>query len=596
LGIREELTPTNFSFEDAEILLGRLTTLYSDQFKAEKDLSIDLRETIRPAYRNLFELLSGRSQIGHEETNGRVSLSNAPLLATDGNGKYRFFENRDFFYLDRRDTRERLQRATSIWSFVIDATPAARAPISQIFGVRILEEALQWSPNPGDSALDNEKILELKEKIRTIAPYLLARIAVDRADEKQAKTDALLLRQFVDGLELVTDLEVGAELDGIKLDLGSVDRHAFVTMKTPIKAFVVWGEHSWPPSPSEAEALASALCEVLGTGYFESFLALIQARTLSDCERLLHRAGAPIDIDERRELFLKDNAPPLVDATELTIPDEPRTTIDSGTKEQSATFPSELSNLKRVPIFMPEQILINGRPIVLTGSSPPLGASDNKTPERNSLNVAGRNKSHGYGGQTDLEALNRIGMWITLNFELNRLQQNGNKKARIYDSGCVGEGIDECIFDVSTPDKIAKARKASDPFDKAMLYLNSCGVSPEWPGFDVLTLDKNHSNGIGRLIELKSSGVSSRIQEMSWNEWKSASSNKLMDHYYLYLVGNLRSDIDGAVPFVRTIQNPFAQLRADIRANKAVTRKVQLAVHYFDKAEHLDLTVARTTE
>ena len=104
------------------------------------------------------------------------------------------------------------------------------------------------------------------------------------------------------------------------------------------------------------------------------------------------------------------------------------------------------------------------------------------------------------------------------------------------------------------------------------------------------------AGGVGRLIELKSSGVSSRVQEMSWNEWKSAGSNTLGQHYYLYLVGNLRSDIDGAVPFVRTIRNPFEQLRADIRADRTVTRKVQLALHYFDEAEHLNLTVSRSNE
>ncbi|MBS3953406.1 MAG: hypothetical protein KGZ88_10685, partial [Methylomicrobium sp.] len=77
-------------------------------------------------------------------------------------------------------------------------------------------------------------------------------------------------------------------------------------------------------------------------------------------------------------------------------------------------------------------------------------------------------------------------------------------------------------------------------------------------------------------IELKSSGVSSRVQEMSWNERKPASSNVLGQRYYLCLVGNLRSDIEGSVPFVRNIRNPFEQLRADIRADRTVTRKVQI--------------------
>ena len=100
-----------------------------------------------------------------------------------------------------------------------------------------------------------------------------------------------------------------------------------------------------------------------------------------------------------------------------------------------------------------------------------------------------------------------------------------------------------------------------------------------------------HRLEIDRLIELKSSGVCSKVQEMSWNEWKSARANQLRQRFYLYLVGNLRSDLNGSKPFVRTIRDPFEQLLAEISLNKRVERKVQLAVNLFREAEHLDLTV-----
>lgn len=177
------------------------------------------------------------------------------------------------------------------------------------------------------------------------------------------------------------------------------------------------------------------------------------------------------------------------------------------------------------------------------------------------------------------------------------MRHSGHENAQIFDSSKGNSEPEDCIFDVSSPDKIAKAQSMSSSFENAMLYLNkNFRISLEWPGFDVLTLDSKADIGIGRLIELKSSGVSSQVQEMSWNEWKSASSNVLGQCYYLYLVGNLRSDIEGSVPFVRTIRNPFGQLRADIRSDKTVTRRVQLAVHYFDEAEHLDLTISRAIE
>lgn len=397
LGIREELTPANFKFEDAEILIKRLRLLYSDEFEAGKDLRGELREVIRPAYRNLFELLSGRFQIGVEETNSKVNLTSVPMLATDGEGNYRFSEDRDFFYLDRRDTRDRLQCATNFWSFVIEALPAARAPISQIFGVRILEESLQWSPTPGDRALEEMEVEVLRKHLRDLAPYLLARIAVERADEKQAKTDAQQLKKFVEGLEPVTHLEIGAELDGVKLDLGSVARDAFVAMKSgsPIQAFVVWGEQAWPPSPREAEALANALCDVLGSGYFEPFLAFIQARTHDDYHRLLRRAGAPVDIEERLAYFQGENIVSSTTQMEANSNAELRTTIDDGLTEQPAVFPldtynSRVLDMKRVPLFMPEELSIDGQAILLTGTPPSSNFDENKNRKGSSGNNAGR--------------------------------------------------------------------------------------------------------------------------------------------------------------------------------------------------------------
>ena len=78
---------------------------------------------------------------------------------------------------------------------------------------------------------------------------------------------------------------------------------------------------------------------------------------------------------------------------------------------------------------------------------------------------------------------------------------------------------------------------------------------------------------------------------MSWNEWKSARTNLLRHRFYLYLVGNLRSDLKGSCPFIRTIRDPFEQLMAEVQVNNRVERRVQLAVHLFREAHHLDLTV-----
>ena len=137
------------------------------------------------------------------------------------------------------------------------------------------------------------------------------------------------------------------------------------------------------------------------------------------------------------------------------------------------------------------------------------------------------------------------------------------------------------------------ARSQSNLFNAAIIWLQQFGVVPDWPGFDILTLDARLPQAVDRMIELKSSGVTSRVQEMPWNEWKTAKSSTLRDRFYPYLVGNLRSDLRAAQPYIRTIRNPFEQMVADVHVTWATQKKVQLAVHEFREAEHLDLTLRR---
>ncbi len=148
---------------------------------------------------------------------------------------------------------------------------------------------------------------------------------------------------------------------------------------------------------------------------------------------------------------------------------------------------------------------------------------------------------------------------------------------------------------MSSPVLIERARALSPRFDTVIRWLQQeFGISPEWPGFDIVSLNPHREKLLDRLIELKSSGVDARMQELSWNEWKVAKGS-LRPHFFLYLVGNLRSDLKGNVPFLRTVQDPFGQLAAEVRLNRSTQRKVHLAVHLFREAEHLDLTVVRTS-
>ena len=124
-----------------------------------------------------------------------------------------------------------------------------------------------------------------------------------------------------------------------------------------------------------------------------------------------------------------------------------------------------------------------------------------------------------------------------------------------------------------------------DIFDR----LADQGISPLYPGFDILTIQGRE---VDRMIELKSSGVDAQVQAMSWNEWKTAQ-GALRSHFWLYLVGNLRADLQNAAPFVRAVQDPFGTLASTKFEDTIRKRTVQLRVREFAAADQLTLELRK---
>jgi hypothetical protein len=92
------------------------------------------------------------------------------------------------------------------------------------------------------------------------------------------------------------------------------------------------------------------------------------------------------------------------------------------------------------------------------------------------------------------------------------VRRSGLPEAEIFDSENPDTVKQALVFDVSNPESVEIARSKSPDFSAAMTWLHqNFGVVPDWPGFDTLTLDPREPNHVGRMIELKSSGVASRI-------------------------------------------------------------------------------------
>ena len=244
-------------------------------------------------------------------------------------------------------------------------------------------------------------------------------------------------------------------------------------------------------------------------------------------------------------------------------------------------------------MYEPSDLVIEGVPLIIVGDPAGDGHGGKGVPSGSTKPGSG-NGSGRFGGNTDLENLDALGMWVALSFEQGRLRRAGLPEARVFDSESATAENHALVFNVSKPELVESARRKSNAFNAAMTWLHEkFGVVPDWPGFDILTLDPRAPDTVDRMIELKSSGVASRIQEMTWNEWKTATASTLRERFYLYLVGNLRADLAAAQPYIRTIRNPFEQMVADVQIARSIQKKVQLAVHEFREAEHLDLTVQR---
>ena len=582
LGVRGEVTPSTFTIEDADLLCRQLERLYGDGGVDP----VALRYVIKPTYRAIFELLSGQS--------GAVDgapLGSTPLLTVRADS-YRFLPATNVLFASTPGIKERTGLAELVPVFVLEAEPAAEAPITSIFGSRVLERVLDWHANPGECSLESSELAAMRQGLRQLVAPLLARIRAERTQPG----DRPRLLEFVELMEPVDELDLICTLDEDVLKR-QYDRGYFIRPKTAseaYQAFIVWEGSGWPPSPDTAQSLAMALADTLGVNLVETFLAFI---TSDDRRRhqLLSIAGASGHFEEilaeiREDSDVHEEHQPIV-AEPTAAPESERTSDERQAIWHDATHPAA----PPVPLHRFESLLLDGEPLIVAGEQ--TSADSQQDGPRRSDGSSGATPPSRAPAGTDLSALDDLGMQIAIAYEARRLKRIIGSVAIISDGILRGiSGLraqDTLVVDVHTPTEIARAEKLSDVVARVMKNLEASGVSRTYPGFDLLSI---RGGEIDRLIELKSSGVDARVQAMSWNEWKSASRNDLRAKFWLYLAGNLRADLDNAIPYLRAINDPFGNLESKTVEDRQLRRAVQLRVREFTTAEHLDLTVNRHSE
>jgi hypothetical protein len=575
LEVRGELTPAAFTVDDAHDLCVRIADIYADGVSEQA-----LRTELRPVYRQMFELLVG------SPTSTSEQLAEIPLAARTPAG-ITFLPAKDVVYASVSGSRERSGIQDKVPLFVLEAEPGALAPLRNIFGTPLLETALEWDARPDESALDDEQLDRFRQGLQELIPPLLARLSADRPERGSADRRAIL--EFVGGVEPVSSLTLNCSFRG--KELGEVSQRTYYVKRAPESAFlgfVTWTGPAWPPAAEDAQTLAMALAEALEVNTVETFLSFINA-TPDQRRQLLDLAGAS---ERLREVELElaaadgtssdihDGSGPASEGLEPTDGNSIEVEHEKA-QRKPATAPTQAA--PRIPLYRFEDLLMDGEVMRIKGAET---ANDHGQRTTSASSEANNDAGPRAAAGMDLDGLDRLGMQITLAFERWRLSALG---AVILPGETSPEGVDALVVDVSSPGVITAAVEQSTVVKKVFDWLAGQGISSVYPGFDILTI--RHGK-VDRLIELKSSGVDAHVQAMSWNEWKTAGGTA-RSRFWLYLVGNLRSDLYNTEPFLRAVHDPFGTLSASTAEDSIRRRSVQLRVREFAAADQLTLEVRR---
>lgn len=578
LQVRGELTPAAFTTNDAKDLCERISEIHSHGIEDKV-----LRSEVRPIYRQLFELLVGDESAG-------TPLADAPLAARTTRG-YGFLPANQVVYASTSGSRERSGIQDKVPLFVLEAESSALRPLRDLFGTPLLEQALEWDVNPGESALQDAELEDFREGLRDLIAPLLARLNAERADKSGA--DKKALTEFAQRLEPVVSLDVTCSFRGE--DLGPLRPRTYFVRRTPgnqFQGFVLWTGPAWPPAPEDAQSLSMALAETLEVNTVETFLSFIRA-THDQRRELLDLAGASDKLEEIEDELAEGKSDPVDLPPSEEIAESPGLTdgdpSQAGTSHPADTEATTQSAAPRVPLFDFDDLLMDGEIIRVEGATTPAQSATQSPPTMGghgsrAPGVHGPTAPRAATG-TNLTEMDRLGMSVTFAFEQRRFP--GEPSAVLPgDEPC--EDVAVLVVDVSSPQMISAAERQSTVVKKVLNELAKDGISELYPGFDVLTI---HNGEVDRMIELKSSGVDAKTQSMSWNEWKTAKGER-RSHFWLYLVGNLRSDL-GHAPFLRAVQDPFGTLAATESEDVIRKRTIQLRVREFPAADELTLGIRK---
>lgn len=561
----------SFNPEDAEIITETVADMFSD--KDEEVISNSLRQ-IKPVYRYLSELLPGldqsRTVTDEEWLEAQERLSQIPVLGRVEGSGFEFEPACETYFVRSPDVLDRIPMK-GIPVFVLQEDEAVG--FGTYFGLNDLEE--EAKPEPKFKDEDEEKTKEVVEFLEDVAPFILCRLEAERPSQDLIDDDINGMDAFLENLMIVDEIEVdyrfGDDEEGKVIPSIPdffLDRRGRDRNERPLP-FV----KSADDGEDQNRLLARALCEYLGVSQFEGVITLLNAETDQQRRQYLRLAGAPSTPDEvegkRRDLFEDESSDDGCfeyefgeDSEVEGLEDEPQGMEDHEREVERR----KRRKTRDYPVYDSGELEIQGSGITITTEpeDPDSGGEGNGGDSGESGQGPGATVSQDYRTKVD-----RLGMSITLQYERNRLEDD-------YSCG----DPEDYVFDIHNEDAIEEAQE-DDVAGPVLDWLEEQGLPLPFPGFDILTVNPETGKA-DRLIELKSSGHNTRTPPVTWNEWKTASTSEVQELYYLYIVGNLRKDVQSD-PFIREIPNPFALLNAETRERREVKKEVKVDVTSFKK-------------
>ncbi len=584
IGVRRDLSQNTFRPRDARTVTSTIANTFTDkngELDSKKQLSNSLRQ-IKSAYRYVSELLPPLSDQQRTVTDNawvgaQDNLRGIPVLCRRPSGEFVFKSAEEAYFIDAPDVVEQIP-FPDLPIFVLQEPDAVR--FGTYFGIRDLESTTEAKPRFIDERPDRRD--ELVEELERVAPYILCRLEAERQSQELITRDLSGMRSFLDDLELVDTISVEYELSHEdKTSAVSSEPVYYLDRRNRGRS-----EPAIPilkTSPNRDEQyrhLARALCGALDVSQFEGVVTMLTAADDRQRRDYLTLAGAPSTVDEieskRRALIEGEETDPDDDIVVVfgERDNEGETKIDD---VEDAPDPAKQQLEQRTPVTQ-ERPIYDSHDLTVDGETVTIVTEP--TEIENDSNGRGPNEdphsesSRGGATMGYRTAVDKLGMNITLQYERARLRNE-------YEFGNMERSPAEYVFEVETEANIEDARENNIAGPVIDHLTSEVGLPLPYPGFDILTVNPETGEA-DRLIELKSSGHDTRTPGISWNEWKTARTAEVSDQFYLYIVGNLRKDIQ-ADPYIREIPNPFELLRAETEEREQTTKEVKVDITRFRK-------------